>query len=185
MEHKGTKVIETARLVLRPFRMEDAADMYRNWASDPEVTRFLTWQPHADLGVTQKYLTMVTENYSDPRHYEWALELKALGQVIGALSIVRMDEEIGAVELGYCMGRTWWGQTLMPEAVQGILPYLFREVGANRVAARHAVGNPKSGRVMQKAGMTYEGTLRQAARSNQGLEDLCVYSILAREFSEV
>ena len=179
MEHKGTKTIETARLVLRPFRVEDAADMFRNWAADPEVTRHLTWQPHAGVEVSQAYLTQLDAGYADPRQYEWGLELKALGQVVGALSVVRMDDKTDAMELGYCLGRSWWGLGLMPEAVRGILPYLFREVGVNRVAARHAAENPKSGRVMQKAGMTYEGTLRQSGRSNSGLEDMRVYSILA------
>ena len=70
----------------------------------------------------------------------------------------------------------------MPEAGREIVKYLFEEVGFNRIAANHDKNNPKSGRVMQKIGMTYEGTLRQAGFCNRGIVDEVFYSILKEEF---
>ena len=70
----------------------------------------------------------------------------------------------------------------MPEALRAVIAYLFEEAGLNRVAACHDVNNPKSGRVMQKAGMTREGVLRAAGRNNQGICDEVWYSILKSEF---
>ena len=181
MEHQGSKRIETQRLILRPFTSEDAPAMYRNWASDPEVTKFLTWKPYESVKTADYILRQWAQQYEKPDFYQWAVELKALGEPVGSLSVVRRDNDVASAELGYCLGRSWWGRGLMPEAVRAVIAYLIREVGMNRVAALHDVNNPNSGRVMQKAGMTKEGILRAAQRNNQGICDVAVYSILASE----
>ena len=92
MNHKGTKRIETKRLILRPFRMEDAEPMYRNWASDQEVTRYLTWNAHTSVEDTKQILTSWTESYSGPANYQWAIELKETGEPIGSIAAVEMNE---------------------------------------------------------------------------------------------
>ena len=73
--------------------------------------------------------------------------------------------------MGYCMGQKWWGQGIMPEALGEVMAFLFDEVELNRVAACHDSNNPKSGRVMEKAGMKYEGVWRMAGKNNQGICD--------------
>lgn len=178
MEHKGTKNLETARLFLRRFTEADAEPMYRNWASDPEVSRFLTWPTHANVDVTTSLVSDWISRYENPDYYNWGIELKETGEVIGNISVVEVLEKIDAVEIGYCMGRAWWGNGIMPEALCAVMNYLFDEVGMNRVSACHDVNNPKSGRVMQKAGMKYEGTLRGAGRNNQGITDKVWYGLL-------
>jgi [ribosomal protein S5]-alanine N-acetyltransferase len=95
---------------------------------------------------------------------------------------VYVNEKAESAILGYCMGSKWWGKEIMKEAGLAVIKYLLTEVGFNRVAACHDKGNPKSGRVMQKMGMTYDGTLRSAAFSNQGIVDEVWYSILKSEF---
>ena len=92
MEHIGTKPLETERLILRPFVQEDAAPMFHNWASDPEVTRFLTWPTHSDISVTIATINSWVKRYDDPAYYHWAIELKALGEPIGSISGVKIDE---------------------------------------------------------------------------------------------
>ncbi len=171
MNKTGTQTMETERLILRRFRIEDAPEMYANWASDPEVTRFLTWPVHADVGVTKALLTDWVAQYEDGGYFNWAMELKETGEVIGNISVVRLKEDIEAAEIGYCMSRSQWGRGLMPEALRAVMDYLFDVVGCNRVAAVHDVNNPKSGRVMDKAGMKLEGILRAAGKSNQGIID--------------
>ena len=184
MEHKGTQRLETPRLILRRFTEADADAMFRNWASDDQVTKYLTWPTHADVGISRTVVADWIEAYDRHDWYQWAIELRELGEPIGSLSVVRLDERVDECELGWCIGRPWWGRGIVAEAGEAVLGFLFGEVKANRVAARHAVGNPNSGRVMQKIGMVKEGVLRQAGRSNQGIEDLVQYSMLAREYFE-
>ena len=162
MNKAGTQRIETDRLILRRFRLEDAEDMYANWASDPEVTRFLTWPAHSSVDVTKALLTDWIPRYEDGGYFNWAMEYKNTGKVIGNISVVKLIESIDAAEMGYCMSRVYWGQGLMPEALRAVMDYLFDVVGLNRVAACHDANNPKSGRVMEKAGMKLEGILRHA-----------------------
>lgn len=184
MIHKGTKRIETERLILRPFTIEDAEAMYRNWASEDEVTKYLTWPTHPNVDVTKAVLQSWIERYVEPDFYQWGIELKETGELIGNISVVQHNEDRASAVLGWCMGTRWWGQGIMPEAGKAVLKYLFEEVGFNRIAADHDPNNPKSGRVMQKIGMTYEGTWRAAGKSNQGIIDEVWYSILAEEYEE-
>lgn len=182
MVNRGTKRLETDRLILRQFRPEDAESMLRNWASDCEVTRFLTWPPHTDIGVTRQLLSDWIGQYEEPSFYNWGLELKETHELIGNISVVKLNEKTGAADIGYCMGKAWWGKEIMPEALRRVIAYLFEEVGVNRIAACHDVNNPKSGRVMEKAGMKPEGIWRQAGLNNQGICDAAWYSILKKEF---
>lgn len=182
MNHIGTRIIETERLILRPFVMADATAMYENWASDPEVTKYVTWPPHSSVEVTRMLLWEWTDGYERPDRYNWGIVLKENGTLIGNISVVHLDEYVEACEIGYCMGKPWWGGGIMTEALKAVVDYLFENVGFNRICARHDPRNIGSGRVMQKAGMTYEGTLRQIYRNNTGICDAAYYSILRSEW---
>ena len=182
MEHQGTKRLETARLILRPFEEKDGPAMFQNWTGDPEVTRFLTWPTHPSALVSTQLAAYWEQESQNQDVYQWAIVPKSLGEPIGSLAVVSHQDEIAQCELGYCIGKAWWGQGLMPEAVKAVIRYLIREVGMNRVEARHDVRNPNSGRVMQKVGMTFEGILREAGKNNQGVCDVAVYAVLAKEY---
>ena len=182
MQKIGTRILETKRLILRRFRLDDAEDMYRNWASDPEVTRYLTWPCHSSSEATRGLLEQWAERYADGSVFNWAIEFRAAQQVIGNIAAVKLNEEIGSAEIGYCLSRRYWGQGIMPEALIAVMRYLFDEAGINRIAAYHDVNNPKSGRVMEKAGMKYEGTLRQAEKNNQGICDVVLRAALRNEW---
>ncbi len=182
MEHRGTKRLETARLILRPFVPEDAEAMFRNWASDPEVTKFLTWPAHGSVDVSRETAALWASSYEKPDFYQWAIVPREAGEPIGTPSVVRHNDDLAEAEIGYCIGRRWWHMGVTSEALRAVIRYLITEVGMNRVAARHDVANPNSGRVMASAGMTKEGVLRAASRSNQGIVDTAVYSILASEY---
>ncbi|MBR3494326.1 MAG: GNAT family N-acetyltransferase [Clostridia bacterium] len=178
MNKTGTQRIETHRLILRPFRIEDAEDMYNHWASDPEVTRFLTWPVHAGVEVTRAVLQSWIAQYPNGSFFNWGIEWKETGSVIGSIAVVKLDETKEAADIGYCMSRAFWGRGIMPEALRAVMDYLFDTVGLNRVAACHDVNNPKSGRVMQKAGMKFEGILRRAGRNNLGICDEVWYAAI-------
>lgn len=93
MEHKGTVRLETQRLILRPFVRDDCRAIYENWASDKRVTEFLRWEAHDDVSVTEKVLGYWITGYKDPAFYQWAIVLKSLGEPIGTISVVDMDEK--------------------------------------------------------------------------------------------
>ncbi len=178
MNPAGTQTLTTHRLILRPFRMEDAQDMYANWASDPEVTRFLTWPTHTSADVSRRVLSGWISRYPDGRFFNWAIGWKETGSVIGNIAVVNLDEATQAVEIGYCLGRAWWGRGIMPEALRAVMDYLFYTVDLRRIAACHDADNPKSGRVMAKAGMQREGVLRGSGINNRGIHDKVWYAAL-------
>ncbi len=182
MNHLGTRPLTTARLTLRPFTLADAPAMYRNWASDPEVTRYLTWPTHTGVNVSESVLADWVSHYAEPDYYQWAIVPKDVGEPIGGISIVRMNPDVGSVHVGYCIGRRWWRQGYTGEALAALLRFFFEEVGALRVDSRHDPRNPGSGAVMRHCGMRLEGTMRQADRNNQGICDYTEYGILREEY---
>ena len=188
MNKAGTQRIETQRLILRRFRIDDAEDMFNNWASDPEVTRYLTWPVHSSVEVTRTLLTEWVSHYADGVYFNWVMEYKETGKAIGNISVFKLDEDIEAADIGYCMSKAYWGQGLMPEALKAVMDYLFDVVGLNRVAACHDLNNPKSGRVMDKAGMKQEGILRAAGKNNLGICDVVWHATIREDrdtFSEL
>ena len=179
LTHKGTQIIETERLILRPFTMDDAPAMYRNWASDPEVTKHITWPTHASVEISKMVLTDWTSHYGEPDFYNWAIVLKENGpEPIGNISVVHVKDSTLCATMGYCMSRAHWRKGIMAEALTALIAFLFDEVGFNRIEADHDIENPASGRVMQKSGMTFEGTSRQGGHNNRGIIDLCHWAIL-------
>lgn len=184
MRHQGTKIIETGRLLLRPFCADDAEPMFRNWESDPRVTEFLRWPTATDVSEARSVLAEWISGYERPDFYQWAIVLKELGEPVGCISVVDMNERLDCVHIGYCIGSRWWRQGITSEAFAAIIPFLFGEVGANRIEAQHDPNNPGSGKVMQRCGLRYEGTLRQADWSNKGIVDACMYSLLRSEWKQ-
>lgn len=174
--------LETQRLLLRPFVMEDSAAAFDNWTSDEQVVRYLRWPAHADEDVTRRVLRTWVDGYADPAFYQWAIVLKELGQPVGSISVVEMDEGLQKVHIGYCLGSRWWRCGYMTEAFSAVIRFFFDEVGAQRIESMHDPANPNSGSVMRKCGLRYEGTLRQADRNNQGVVDACIYGLLREEY---
>ena len=181
MIHKGTKQINTERLILRRFEMGDEESMYRNWASNPKVTKFLTWQAHESVDDSREIIALWLARYEDVRFYQWAIELKETREPIGSISVVKVDDEIDEVEVGYCIGESWWGFGYTAEAFRGVIDYLFSEVKPKKIRAKHDKDNPNSGRVMQKCGLTYDKTLYGAGKNISNPRcDLVLYSISAK-----
>ena len=111
----------------------------------------------------------------------WDKALKNSHELIGNISVVKIIDEIDSVELGWVIGRKWWGNCYTAEAAR-LLEFFFTEGSVNRICAGHDIDNPNSGRVMQKIGMKYEGTLRQSGKNNQGIVDMANYSVLREEW---
>ena len=156
MRHAGTQDIETPRLLLRRLLPEDAPQMYANWASDPEVTRYLRWEPHKSPAETRELLAAWALLYPNPDYYQWAMVEKATGQVFGSISLYNslpgepqqktewpgLDLTDGVWEPGYCIGRKWWNKGFTTEALRAVVAYWFTRTDS-RCQPRQRPGDGK------------------------------------------
>ena len=182
MQHLGTKALETDRLILRQFIINDARATFNNWSNDPDVTKYLTWAPHSNVDVSKSVLEGWITSYEKDNFYQWGIVIKSTDELVGTISIVQQKDDIKMVQVGYCIGKKWWKQGITSEALAAIIRFFFEEVGINRLEARHDPRNPNSGKVMTKCGLKYEGTMRQADINNQGICDASYYAILAEDY---
>jgi ribosomal-protein-alanine N-acetyltransferase len=139
----------------------------------------LSWNPHKALSETERIVEGWIKDYENDDNYNWAIELKDIGEVIGQISLTHVNEKYSSCSVGYNISRSFWGKGIMTEALKAVINYLFKEIGMNRIEASHNTLNPASGRVMQKSGMKLEGIMRQAKVNKHGeFYDLAVYSLL-------
>ena len=174
----GTQTLQTDRLILRRFVESDAEAMFQNWASSAENLTYVTWDPHPDVEVTRKSIRNWVASYANPNYYKWDICLKGNPeQVIGDISIVEMNEDYSSCEIGYILGKHYWGRGMMTEALKVVLDFCFIQAGFQEVRARYVSLNPASGRVMEKAGMSYLKTITNGVERKGYLADLIYYQI--------
>jgi ribosomal-protein-alanine N-acetyltransferase len=176
-------VLETARLTLRKLTMADADDVFA-YAADPEVARFVTWSAHATVQDSIAFLNMVKQKYENGQIAEWGVSERSTGRIIGTCGFTWIRPEHGKGEIGYALARTHWRMGFMTEAVDAVMRYGFVALRLNRIEARCKTENTGSERVMQKCGMTYEGTLRQTMLVKGTFIDLKMYAILRGEWEQ-
>lgn len=153
--------------------------MFKNWANDADVTRFLSWQAHQNITDTENIVNLWLSEYNCMDRYNWVIVHKITNEPIGNISVVRFNASSEYAEVGYCLGKKWWGRGFMTEALGAVTDYLINTVGFHSVRACHAVKNPASGRVMEKCGYMYEGTFRDYFKAHDGkFLDLKFYSYL-------
>jgi ribosomal-protein-alanine N-acetyltransferase len=174
--------LETERLLLRKLRTTDARDMFE-YASDQEVARYTTWEAHTTVDDSAQFIEIIRAVYANesPSNWTWGVELKDTGKVIGTFAIWGWPQHARA-EVGYAVGRAYWGRGLVTEAVREVLKFAFDTLGLNRIEARCVPENIGSARVMEKVGMTFEGLLREQMFIKGRFDDMKIYSILRREY---
>lgn len=173
--------LETERIILRRLRMADAEDLFA-YASDPEVARHVVWDTHRSIEDSKSFLGSVIEQYNNGMVSSWGIEERASGTLIGTCGFVYWNIDHARAEIGYALGRPYWGRGYMTEAAGRITAFGFESMKLNRVEARCEVPNVGSARVMQKIGMSYEGILRQQMFVKGKYQDLMMYSILRSEW---
>ena len=181
LTHQGTSEIKTKRLLLRPFTLADAHAMYHGWASDADVSRYMRWQCHKDVAETEDTINRWVAAYHRPSFYQWALTLIGDDTPVGCIGLFVLNESDHCGGVAYCIGKAYWGQGIVSEALRPVLTFGLMDVGFNRIEAYHSTQNPASGRVMEKAGMHFEGLMRQKYRSIMGYEDSRLYAILRED----
>lgn len=146
--------IETERLVLRRPTVDDAPAMFANYASDPEVTKYLTWAPHTSVDTTREALTRLSEGWDTGSAHPWSITIddEIVGMIEAAISPP-------LAEFGWVLSRSLWGRGLMTEAASAVQSWLLSQPEIWRAQAYVDVDNPGSSRVMEKIGMTLDGRL--------------------------
>lgn len=161
MNGVGTKSIETKRLLLRKMAPADVLNIYDGWTSDPNVSRFTSWDVHENVEVTNKYVHHKIARYDmDNYCFDWIVTLKSTGELIGEIEAVDLSLRDRIIIVGYCYSSKHWNKGYATEALKAFIDYMFINVDADKILACHVDLNPASGKVMKKAGMTLDGILR-------------------------
>lgn len=168
--------IETERTLLRRFCVEDAEDMFA-YASDPEVTKYLTFSPYQSV---EQVRAFIESNFQDNLDV-YAITDKGTGQVIGSFGIMPalLHNKTG---FGYALNRSYWNLGLMTEVLSRAMELMFLDFGFQRVESTHYLDNVGSGRVMQKCGMVKEGVLRREKLIKGEYVDVVHYGILQEDY---
>ena len=182
MIFNGTKELETERLLLRKIQPDDYVVAYKEWCSDPEQVKYTIHGIHKSEMVTKNVYDKWIEEYNDPKTLRWMIVLKDTNEQIGTIDINNTWSKYGCVEPGYIIARKHWKKGYASEVLRRVIEYLLTEQDFYLVEANHRSSNPASGRVMEKAGMKYDGTLRERRINPDGTRaDMIYYSITKNE----
>lgn len=175
--------LETEDLILRKPRIRDAKDIY-SYASDPEVARYVLWEPHRSVSETASFIRDLRARIRAGCPSSWVVVLRGTGTVIGTVGFVWYSAENNAAELGYSFSREYWNHGYATQALRAVIDAVFSSLPLNRLEAQHDVRNPASGRVMQKRGLTQEGILRGRILNKGEYVDTALYSILRSDWEK-
>ena len=172
---------DTVRMNLRPFQMDDEAEVYRI-CKEKEIAAFTSTIPHPyPREQAEHWIKQHPENWRQGKSIVFALCLKENDRVIGSMGLTFCERDQNA-ELGYVVEKESWGKGYCTEAATGVLQYAFDSLALHKVHAHHMVNNPGSGRVLEKIGMKEEGYLRGHIRKWGVFHDVRCWGILASEF---
>ena len=173
----------TPRLTLRPVRMSDAEDMYE-YSRDPEVARHVLWDAHTSVHPTRNYIRFLIRQYRNAAPGTFAIALRDSGKVIGTIGFMWLQTDNRSAEVGYSLGRKYWNQGYMSEALQAVVEFGFTRLNLNRIEAQHESDNPASGRVMQKCGMLQEGVLRGRVCRKGVYRDVALWGVTRADWEK-
>lgn len=183
--YRHLPVLKTERLVLRPLRASDLDDLFE-YTQDEETARYVTWNANQTIEQAEQFLNYVLSNYDQGKEAPWAIVWKETGKMIGTIDFIHLLlDDNKQTELGYALSRQFWGKGIVTEAVARVMAYGFEELKLERIQARCMEQNIGSARVMEKVGMTYEGTLRRLIFIKGAFHDVKMYAILRDEYAAV
>ena len=176
--------LTTPRLTLRRMLVADTQDMYE-YASRPDVTRYLTWHPHPDRDYTREYLQYLGKRYTTGMFYDWAVIFEPDCKMVGTCGFTSFDCLSDSAEVGYVLNPEYWGRGIAKEALQRVLRFGFEELGLHRIEARFVEENERSRHVMESVGMQFEGVHREAMLIKGSYCSIGVCSILRDEWKSL
>jgi RimJ/RimL family protein N-acetyltransferase len=152
------EILETARFRLRKPVLQDAEEIFRQYAQDPKVTKYLTWKPNRHVDETRDFVRGCLQDWQAGQSFHWVIVEKGSNQLLGMIT-ARVDDR--KWELGYVLARVYWGRGYMTEVVKKLVDWAMQEGDIYRVWSVCDLDNLASARVMEKAGMRREGILRR------------------------
>jgi len=169
--------LETSRMILRPIELTDAESIFA-YAKNPNVCKYTLWEAHQSIEDSLNYIKeYIFDYYSKGVPEPLGITMKKNPQkVIGTVGCFWTSKQAKAMELAYAIGEEYWGQGLVAEASEAVMAYCFKEFSLKRIQARCKVENKASARVMEKIGMTYEGTLKSAIFHRDKFWDMHYYA---------
>ncbi|MFB4166264.1 GNAT family N-acetyltransferase [Alteribacillus sp. JSM 102045] len=176
--------LETERLRLRKLHQNDLHAVF-DYASKPEVSEHVLWDQHQSTDDTQQFLDIAFEKYEKGDLAPFGIELKETNELIGTIDYVWWEKGHAAAEIGYVLTPNYWGKGIVPEAAAKLASFGFEHMGLVRIEARCYAENINSIRVMDKIGMTYEGTLRQRMLVKGVRRDIKIYGMLKHEWEAI
>ena len=178
MNHVGTQTIETDRLILRQYYITDVHDMYKNWVTDPNVSRFWGWKPHKNIEETKTLLSGWIKEYSNLQTYHWVIILRTINEAIGYIYLNEINNDENSVSVHFLLSQKYWNQGIMTEACKSVFDFAFSVMKAERIHTFHHIENVASGQVLKKAGMEYVKTeYRLIPDCDKISGDYCFYEI--------
>jgi [ribosomal protein S5]-alanine N-acetyltransferase len=174
--------LESERLILRKLRMEDAGDLFE-YAQDVELARLGFWKPFDTLEDSRSEISAITEGYERGDVMQWAIEHKQDHRLIGRISLHRYEPDNARIETGYSLNPRYWGKGYATEAVKRAVQFSFEVLQVNRLGAVILAENVASIRVVEKAGLKFEGVRREYVFIGGTYHDMNCYSILRREWA--
>lgn len=183
----GTETIQTPRLILRRVALSDALSMYKNWASDKEVTKFLSWSPHKSPEETTRIIASWIDNYNDSSFFLWAIALEENNEIIGTIGAVKEVKDKSPIEIGYCLGKNFWNKGFMSESLKYVIKYFFEKVNASTIIAKHDIDNIPSGRIMEKNNMKFIKKVKEEHNKDGKISKclFCYHKITKREWLKI
>lgn len=177
-------VLETERTFLRPITYGDLDEMY-HYCAVPAVSEYTTWDAHQSKEDTKAFIDFVMSQYEADKLGPWGIEDKQTKKLIGSCNYLGCDSNSMRVELGYVLSNEYWGRGIMTEVVSRIIQFGFEDIGLERIQAKCMVNNIGSAKVMEKAGMKFEGILRNFMRLKNELQDLKMYAMTREDFQSL
>lgn len=178
---KEIPVLETERLILRKLTAADIDDIFE-YASQHDTTIYLPWETHKSKDDSFEFLKMTDEKFISTDNINWGVELKSEKKIIGSIEIRKWNDINRCGDIGYALSPLYWNRGIMTEALKRIIRFAFDELYLNRVEAHCDGNNTGSYRVMEKAGMKYEGTHRQKVFVKGKFVNMKFYSMLKSEY---
>ncbi len=150
-----TPILETERLLLRPFTIEDTQEVFECWESDADVARYMMWESHNDIEKTKKFIEYELSMLSIDKWYRWCITDKITKTIFGTCLIYFNDEE-NCWDISYNLGKKYWRRGYVTEAMKKVMEFAIHSLGLKEFIAAHAIENPASGKVIEKLGFQYE-----------------------------
>jgi ribosomal-protein-alanine N-acetyltransferase len=172
---------QTARLLLRPIALGDAADIFA-YCSDPLVTRHVPWPTHRTIDDAIDFVNRRLKLAASGPVLDWSISQGEGKPMIGWIGIEDIRDAHFSGEVGYVLARPFWKCGFMTEALRTVVDTTFRHTPINRIHAQCLVANRASARVMEKSGMTFEGVLREVNYFKNAFHDLQSWAILRKDW---